>query len=164
MSETLSRVNQVARGSVDAGALDESGFPFSAFSKDNPDKTATPVLALNAPWTLDADDGYECVTDTNGTYRKFRYGLMIFWWLGEITSSTSIDNVFGTTAGTVYYGDKTFTFSVPFIDVPAVSACSAALSIYATVHNVSTTGGTFRVYSSASAVNYSRLIAIGKWK
>lgn len=104
---------------------------------------------------------------SNGGYRKWASGILE-QWLERSKVRWSIPNKYGT----LYQGLYTWTYPVPFVEVPDFVICSKAQwgtgASWGTLYSKNTTEATFRAFDVVSRGNeyemYFEVYAIGKWK
>ena len=111
-------------------------------------------------------------SNSNGSYVKFADGTMICVTPTggiAVTCSNGFSNAFGSTSGTLYYGDGTWTFPVAFLSVPTISSgfgtIEGGFHGANRVSSATSAAVNYEVYTLTNGgVNYIILTAIGKWK
>ena len=111
----------------------------------------------------------EAGSNANGQYVKYADGTMICTHAFSVTAETGVANAFGTTAGTMYFKDTTWTYPAAFAVRPRVSSGGdgdrTGGFTDVTGSMINTTSATHRVWRTNTSVAQSvTVIAIGRWK
>lgn len=107
-------------------------------------------------------------SNANGSWIKFGDGTMICWISANITCSSSVSNVFGSTSGTTYYNTGAWTFPVEFVAAPTLCLTPGTNVNSARLVYSGTVSATTANWVAVTEVNNGQvrahLIAIGRWK
>jgi hypothetical protein len=109
----------------------------------------------------------EAGSNSNGGYVYTLSGVLICIHNSSVTSSSSTSNYFGTTAGTVYYGDYTWTYPIAtdraYLIAPKIIPGSEANSVPA-YYSATTTNTKIRAVNQSNTACAISMLAIGFWR
>lgn len=152
------------------GSFDPNVLPMDAFELKGAEGDVERVISLKAPWKFEGESvsypqsGY---VSGRGWWTKFADGTLIQSNGDSITSNLGGSNLYGTTSGITYYGNKAIVWPIAFYAIPKIGKASHSNGVDTISFESLTVNGAivYAVTGSASGrtCNFS-WIAIGRWK